>query len=530
MNAGITIEATFCFVDIAGYTALTDTHGEHAAADLVDEFAAMVRASIEPSGRLQSLTGDCAFLVFPDPLVANDALSRLYMAIADRRNFPVVRAGLHHGAALLREDRHFGSTVNLAARVAAHATGGQILCTRQVADALIEAQTPGVEIEHQGSFSLKNLPHPVDLYEVVLSGCAREYAIDRFARCSRQASGAATFFRQQPTGSVPGFASGVRKGLCRTCDTKRDDQRARYGQQRRRRDVRGLNKLRQSAVGFYDGAPRRVFGIGPNGAAGTTVACCGLLTPTAKPASALASGRNPGDQRHVSLTQRFRSGRPTIRNLRLSADGAHARAARIDQALARLPARPAGGRCQATWRLALAACLLHDPQLLLLDETDRRVDPKARRDFWEELHALAARGITVLVSTHYMDEAERCHKLGYILYGKLLVQGTAEEVIASQSLTTWEVTGSDLPALAERLRSIAAVEQVAAFGNALHVTGSNRDALKTALAPLMNEAGREWREVEPGLEDVFIHLMRDADDAPAAAETSTTAASKAQAK
>ena len=178
MNPGTTIEATFCFVDIAGYTALTDTHGEHAAADLVDEFGAMVRASVESSGRLQSLTGDCAFLVFPEPLAAKDALSALYRAIADRRNFPVVRAGLHHGTALLREDRHFGSTVNLAARVAAQATGGQILCTRQVADALIGAQTPDVEIEHQGSFSLKNLPHPVDLYEVVLSGCAREYAID----------------------------------------------------------------------------------------------------------------------------------------------------------------------------------------------------------------------------------------------------------------------------------------------------------------------------------------------------------------
>ena len=178
MNAGTTIEATFCFVDIAGYTALTDTHGEHAAADLLDEFGAMVRASVESSGRLQSMTGDCAFLVFPDPLAAKDALSGLYRAIADRRNFPVVRAGLHHGTALLREDRHFGSTVNLAARVAAQATGGQILCTRQVADALIGAQTPDVEIEHQGSFSLKNLPHPVDLYEVVLSGCAREYAID----------------------------------------------------------------------------------------------------------------------------------------------------------------------------------------------------------------------------------------------------------------------------------------------------------------------------------------------------------------
>jgi len=178
MNAGTTIEATFCFVDIAGYKALTDTHGEHAAADLLDEFGAMVRASVESSGRLQSMTGDCAFLVFPDPLAAKDALSGLYRAIADRRNFPVVRAGLHHGTALLREDRHFGSTVNLAARVAAQATGGQILCTRQVADALTGAQSPDVEIEHQGSFSLKNLPHPVDLYEVVLSGCAREYAID----------------------------------------------------------------------------------------------------------------------------------------------------------------------------------------------------------------------------------------------------------------------------------------------------------------------------------------------------------------
>ena len=154
--------------------------------------------------------------------------------------------------------------------------------------------------------------------------------------------------------------------------------------------------------------------------------------------------------------------------------------------------------------------MLHEPELLLLDEPTAGVDPKARRDFWEELHALAARGITVLVSTHYMDEAERCHKLAYIAYGKLLAQGTAEEVIASQALTTWEVTGADLPALAERLRGMPGVEQVAAFGDALHVTGANRDALEAALAPLMNEAGREWREVEPGLEDVFIHLMRDA--------------------
>jgi ABC-2 type transport system ATP-binding protein len=122
----------------------------------------------------------------------------------------------------------------------------------------------------------------------------------------------------------------------------------------------------------------------------------------------------------------------------------------------------------------------------------------------------------VLVSTHYMDEAERCHKLGYILNGRLLAQGTAAEVIASQTLITWEVSGADLPALAARLRALPAVEQVAAFGTALHVTGSDRLQLDASLAPIMAEAGRTWREVPSGLEDVFIHLMREADAQTAA--------------
>ena len=316
-------------------------------------------------------------------------------------------------------------------------------------------------------------------------------------------------------------------------------------------DVRGLNKHfgANHAVKDLTLTVRRgeIFGfLGPNGSGKTTSIrmLCGLLTPDSGEGTCLGYDirqQTREIKRHVGyMTQRFSFWEDlTIReNLRFIArmygmpDGAE----RVDQALAHLGlvsrANQLAGSLSGGWkqRLALAACLLHDPQLLLLDEPTAGVDPKARRDFWEELHALAARGITVLVSTHYMDEAERCHKLGYILYGKLLVQGTAEEVIASQSLTTWEVTGGDLPALAERLRSIAAVEQVAAFGNALHVTGSNRDALKSALAPLMNEAGHEWREVEPGLEDVFIHLMRDADDAPAAAETSTTAAPKVRAK
>jgi ABC-2 type transport system ATP-binding protein len=187
----------------------------------------------------------------------------------------------------------------------------------------------------------------------------------------------------------------------------------------------------------------------------------------------------------------------------------------VDETLAHMGLAERGNQLAGTlsggWkqRLALAACLLHAPDLLLLDEPTAGVDPKARRDFWDELHALAAQGITVLVSTHYMDEAERCHKLGYILNGSLLAQGTASEVIASQALVTWAVEGEALPALAAKLRTLPAVEQVASFGAALHVTGSNRERLKAALEPFMDTPALHWREVEPGLEDVFIHLMRN---------------------
>ncbi len=178
MSVGTSIEATFCFVDIAGYTALTDAHGELAAADLVEEFGELIRTSVQSSGQLQSLTGDSAFLVFPDPLLAIDALSALYKSIADRQDFPIVRAGLHHGSALFRGNRYFGSTVNLAARVAARATGGQILCTKYVAETLARSGISDIELEHQGLVSLRNLPQPVDLYEIVLPSCSREYAID----------------------------------------------------------------------------------------------------------------------------------------------------------------------------------------------------------------------------------------------------------------------------------------------------------------------------------------------------------------
>jgi len=129
-------------------------------------------------GHLQSLVGDCAFFVFSDPVVAKNALLALYSSIADRQNFPVVRAGLHHGSALIRSNRHFGSTINIAARVAAQATGGQILCTKYIAKILGQPDVPDVEIKPQGHVSLRNLPDPMELYEVVISGSSRQYAID----------------------------------------------------------------------------------------------------------------------------------------------------------------------------------------------------------------------------------------------------------------------------------------------------------------------------------------------------------------
>jgi ABC-2 type transport system ATP-binding protein len=158
-------------------------------------------------------------------------------------------------------------------------------------------------------------------------------------------------------------------------------------------------------------------------------------------------------------------------------------------------------------RLALAACLIHEPKLLLLDEPTAGVDPGARRDFWEHIHDLAHAGITVLVSTHYMDEAERCHALAYIAYGKLLAHGTIAEVIAAAGLATWEITGEGLVAAMAELRALPGVEMVAPFGNALHVSGTSRESLAASLQGFGKRAGIAVREVAPSLEDVFIHLM-----------------------
>ena len=275
-------------------------------------------------------------------------------------------------------------------------------------------------------------------------------------------------------------------------------------------DVRGLNKSfgHHHAVKDLALSVRRgeIFGfLGPNGSGKTTSIrmLCGLLTPDSGEGTCLGFDirrESKAIKRHVGyMTQRFSLWEDlTIReNLRFVGRmyAIERRRDRVEAAIAQLGladrANQLAGELSGGWkqRLALAACLLHEPQLLLLDEPTAGVDPKARRDFWDQLHELAARGITVLVSTHYMDEAERCHKLGYILGGRLMVQGTAREVIASQSLFAWTVEGPALAALATRLRALPAVDQVAAFGAALHITGVDAAALDAGARAVQGRAG-----------------------------------------
>ena len=165
------------------------------------------------------------------------------------------------------------------------------------------------------------------------------------------------------------------------------------------------------------------------------------------------------------------------------------------------------GQLSGGWkqRLALAACVLHEPRLLLLDEPTAGVDVKARREFWDLIHDMAADGLTTLVSTHYMDEAERCGRIVYLAQGRIVVQGGAVAVVGESGLVTFEATGEDVDAAARALRAAPGVEAAAVFGRALHVAGMDRAALTAAI----RSAGGalEWREVEPRLEDVFIHML-----------------------
>jgi ABC-type multidrug transport system ATPase subunit len=174
------------------------------------------------------------------------------------------------------------------------------------------------------------------------------------------------------------------------------------------------------------------------------------------------------------------------------------------------------GELSGGWkqRLSLAGCVLHQPKLLLLDEPTAGVDAKARREFWDMIHDMAAEGMTVLVSTHYMDEAERCHRVIYLAEGRLVVQGTAEQVVADARLVVFEGSGGDLERAAQRLRGQPGVESAAVFGRTLRAVGLDRRVLQAAVADTGRAGGLAWQEVPARLDDVFIHLLNAREDRP----------------
>jgi ABC-2 type transport system ATP-binding protein len=275
-----------------------------------------------------------------------------------------------------------------------------------------------------------------------------------------------------------------------------------------------------------------IFGfLGPNGSGKTTSIrmLCGLLTPDSGSGTCLGHDvvrDTAAIKREVGyMTQRFSLWEDLTIRENLDFIGRMYGMRTRDQAVARALDRlglaerrdQLAGTLSGGWkqRLALAACMLHEPRLLLLDEPTAGVDPKARREFWQEIHDLAAAGITVLVSTHYMDEAERCHRLAYLAFGRLLVSGTAEEIVARRGLGAWAVTGPDLAAIARPLEALAGVDHVTAFGNMLHITGRNAADLNAAMTAAAS-AHRAYRfePVAPGLEDVFISLMDEVREEP----------------
>jgi len=295
-------------------------------------------------------------------------------------------------------------------------------------------------------------------------------------------------------------------------------------------DVRGMTKRfgNRIVVDHIDLQVRRgeIYGfLGPNGSGKTTFIrmLCGLLRPDEGSGTCL--GRNvitdsDSIKRQVGyMTQRFSfyEDMSVAENLdfvaRMYAVRDRKRAVRESIQRLGFAGRQGqlAGQLSGGWkqRLALAACMIHRPELLLLDEPTAGVDPKARRDFWEQIHQLAGQGLTVLITTHYMDEAERCHRLAYIADGKLLARGTVADVIHQAHLTTWSVSGPNLLVLADRLRQSPAVRQAVAFGNTLHVSGDDPRALEPVIAPFRTPE-YEWQQIGPGLEDVFIHLMDQA--------------------
>jgi ABC-2 type transport system ATP-binding protein len=298
-------------------------------------------------------------------------------------------------------------------------------------------------------------------------------------------------------------------------------------------DVAGINKhfgakhvVKDLSLQVKQG---EIFGfLGPNGSGKTTSIrmLCGLLTPDSGRGSCLGLDvitQSAAIKRQVGyMTQKFSlwDDLTIAENLDFVARmfGIRDRASAVTRALEELGLagrrEQLAGTLSGGWkqRLALASCLLHQPKLLLLDEPTAGVDPKARRDFWEEIHRLSAGGVTVLVSTHYMDEAERCHRLAYIAYGTLLASGTADEVVASQKLHTWQISGDGLQDLTERLRLLPGADLVASFGATLHISGRDGVKLKASLDGFLQGTSLKAAAVAPSLEDAFIHMMQASQD------------------
>src|SRR6201987_4369225 len=298
-------------------------------------------------------------------------------------------------------------------------------------------------------------------------------------------------------------------------------------------DVRGLSKSFEGREVVHDLSMQvkrgTIYGfLGPNGSGKpTTIRMLGgLLTPDSGEGRCLGYDiRRDADKikRRVGyMTQRFslyqdlsvRENLEFVARLYGLVNARGAAREMIDRIGLKGREEQLAGELSGGWkqRLALGACTLPNPQLLLLDEPTAGVDPKARRDFWNEIHALAAQGLTVLGSTHYMDEAERCHEIAYIAYGHLLAHGTVDEVIAKSALSTWTDSGDDLNGLAAELTGKPGIDMVAPFGTSLHVSGRDKAALEATIAPYRDSGKWHGQKSEPSLEDVFIDLMTRAKD------------------
>jgi ABC-2 type transport system ATP-binding protein len=307
-------------------------------------------------------------------------------------------------------------------------------------------------------------------------------------------------------------------------------------------DVRGMTKSfgPKTVVRNLDMQVGRgeIYGfLGPNGSGKTTFIrmLCGLLRPDSGSGFCLGYdviGESDRIKPHVGyMAQRFSlyEDLSVTENLRFIARmyGVVNRNQAVERCIERMGLGPyakhLAGQLSGGWkqRLALAACILHEPRLLLLDEPTAGVDPKARRDFWDEIHHLATQGLTVLVSTHYMDEAERCHDIAYIAYGAMLARGTAAQIIAASGLFALTGTGPDADRLAHALQQLPGIDTAAAFGATIHVCGRDPAALRAAVAGF---PAVHWADAAPTLEDVFINLMRTAPDNSVVAAPATRSA------